>query len=299
MKARCIFLLACVLPLIALSGQEEDLLSLVEQEEQTQYITGTFKTNRIVHGHSIETTPGGVLDVKIFHRFGRLNTGFFELFGLDNAMVRLGAAYGITDRFTLGIGRSSFRDIYDGFLKFKLLRQSTGKKKMPISLVGLVSLEATALKNNPNPDGGVASRFAYTYQLMMARKFGDNFSLQIMPTLVHRNLVEFDEQNDVLALGFAARQKITNRIAATVEYYYVPGNQLPTRESEENEFHNSLSIGFDIETGGHVFQLHFTNSTSMVHRGFIPETDGQWADGDIHFGFNISRVFTLKKPDLE
>ena len=284
---------------LSLLAQEEDLLSLVEQEQRTEYITGTFKTNRIVHGHSIENTPGGVLDIKIFHRFGTLNTGFFELFGLDNAMVRLGASYGISDRLAIGIGRSSFRDIYDGWVKYKFLRQSEGKRVMPFSLAGLVATEVSAVRNNTDPEGRLSSRFSYTYQLLAARKFSENFSLQLMPTLVHRNLVESNEENDIFALGVAARHKLSKRVALTVEYYYVPGDQLPSGEEGRQAFHNSLSVGFDIETGGHVFQLHFTNSTAMVHRGFIAETEGQWGDGDIHFGFNISRVFTIVKPDLE
>ncbi|MCO6492413.1 MAG: hypothetical protein J5I98_28610 [Phaeodactylibacter sp.] len=297
MKKHCFLTLLLFTPLFFLSAQENDLLSLIDEEERTEYVTAAFKTNRVIHGHSIENTAGGVLDVKIAHRFGRLNTGFFEFYGLDNAMARIGADYGITDQLTVGLGRNGFLNTFDGFLKYKFLRQSTGKKNMPVSAALLGTLEFRATKENPDPEGQASSRFAYTYQLLVGRKFSQSFSLQLMPTLVHRNLVDFNEQNDVFAIGLGARQKITKRVALTLEYYYVPGDQLPS--DDINRYYNSLAIGFDIETGGHVFQLHFTNSTSMVHRGFITETTGNWADGDIHFGFNIARVFTIDKPEIK
>lgn len=297
MKKNCLLLSLLLTPLFFLSAQEGDLLSLIDEEERTEYVTAAFKTNRVIHGHSIENTAGGVLDVKIAHRFGMLNTGFFEFYGLDNAMARIGADYGITDQLTVGLGRNGFLNTFDGFLKYKFLQQSTGKKNMPISAALLGTLEFRATKENPDPEGQASSRFAYTYQLLVGRKFSQAFSLQLMPTLVHRNLVGFNEQNDVFAIGLGARQKITKRVALTLEYYYVPGDQLPS--DDINRYYNSLAIGFDIETGGHVFQLHFTNSTSMIHRGFITETTGNWADGDIHFGFNIARVFTIDKPEIK
>lgn len=297
MKKHCLLFSLLFTPLFFLSAQEGDLLSLIDEEERTEYVTAAFKTNRVIHGHSIENTAGGVLDVKIAHRFGRLNTGFFEFYGLDNAMARIGADYGITDQLTVGLGRNGFLNTFDGFLKYKFLRQSTGKKNMPVSAALLGTLEFRATKENPDPEGQASSRFAYTYQLLVGRKFSQAFSLQLMPTLVHRNLVDFNEQNDVFAIGLGARQKITKRVALTLEYYYVPGDQLPS--DNINRYYNSLAIGFDIETGGHVFQLHFTNSTSMIHRGFITETTGNWADGDIHFGFNIARVFTINKPEIK
>lgn len=297
MKKRCLLFSLLFVSTSLLTAQEDGLLSLVEEEERTEYITGAFKTNRVIHGHSIENTAGGVLDVKIAHRFGRLNSGFFSFYGLDDAMARIGADYGITDQLTIGIGRNGFLNTFDGFAKYKFLRQSAGKREMPLSAAFLATIAARGTKVNPDPENQASSRLAYTYQLLLGRKFNRNFSMQLMPTLVHRNLVDFNEENDVYALGIGARQKITKRIAVTLEYYYVPGDQLPS--DDVSNFYNSLAIGFDIETGGHVFQLHFTNSTSMIHRGFITETTGNWADGDIHFGFNIARVFTIDKPEIK
>ena len=270
-------------------GQDTDLLSLLGNDDVTEYATAAFKTNRVINLHSLESTAGGVFDFKINHRFGFINGGPYEFFGLDNAMMRLGFDYGITDQLTVGIGRSSFQKSFDGFLKYKILRQSTGKKVMPVTLAVLASSSLNSVKwADPTRDNYFSSRLFYTYQLIVGRKFSDRLSLQLSPTLVHRNLVATRaEKNDVYALGAAGRIKLTNRLAINAEYIYVLPDQLGP------DYHNSLSLGVDIETGGHVFQLHFTNSTSMIEKGFITETVGQWEKGGIHFGFNVSRVFTI------
>lgn len=283
-----LFFMATVNSLFA----QDDLLSLLGDEEPvTEYVKSSFKTSRVINLHSLESPAGGVLDVKISHRFGFVSGGISELFGLDVGTIRIGADYGITDRWTVGFGRSNFQKTYDGFLKYKLMRQSTGAKKMPITLAGLSGMAIQTLPwQNPDRDNHFSSRLYYTFQLIAGRKFSDKFSFQISPTLVHRNLVgTASESNDVISVGFALRQKISKRVAINAEYIYLLPDQLAPG------YRSSLSIGFDIETGGHVFQLHFTNSTSMIEKGYIAETVGDWTDGDVHFGFNISRVFNLKK----
>lgn len=273
----------------------QDLLSLLGTEETTDYTTATFKSTRVINMHSNEQAAGGVLDFRISHRFGYLNTGPSEFFGLDGATIRLGLEYGISDRIMVGFGRSSFNKTLDGFAKVKILRQSTGKRKMPVSLSAFTSMIVeTAKWRYPERTNYFSSRLKYTYQLIVTRKFSEKLSLQLTPTVVHRNLVAtLDEAHDVYALGAGGRYKLTRRTSVNAEYFYVPEGQLAPN------YRNSLSLGFDIETGGHVFQLHFTNSTSMVEPGFITETVGDWTNGDIHFGFNVSRVFTIrekKKP---
>lgn len=284
----CFF--CCCFGLTAYS--QDDLLDLLGEEETIDYATAAFKTNRVINLHSLESTSAGVLDIKISHRFGMLNRGAYDLFGLDNATIRIGGDYGITDRITVGIGRSSYEKTLDGFVKYKFLRQSSGKRVMPITAALFASTAVQGLRwANPDRDNYFSSRLTYTYQLILGRKFSDNFSLQFSPTVVHRNLVKFSiEENDVYAAAMATRIKLTKRMAINAEYVYVlPDQLLPG-------YRNSLSIGFDIETGGHVFQLHFTNSTSMIEKGFVTETSGDWLDGGIHFGFNVSRVFTVSKP---
>jgi len=279
----------------SLLSQEDDLLSLLGEEETIDYTNASFKTNRVINLHSLESTAKGVLDFKIGHRFGTLNGGFYELFGFDNASIRLGFDYGLTDALTIGIGRSGFQKTYDGFIKYKFLRQSTGKRKMPLTVGVLLTSAIQTLKwADPDRDNFFSSRLYYTSQLIIGRKFNESFSLQLSPTMVHRNLVATNaEKNDVYALGTAARIKITKRLALNAEYIYL----LPDQVS--SDVTNSLSVGVDIETGGHVFQLHLTNSTSMIEKGFITETTNSWSDGGIHFGFNVSRVFTVKRRKID
>jgi hypothetical protein len=272
------------------------LLSILEKEleqskDMTVYTTATFKTTRLINGHTVENVGKGVLDVKISHRFGNINEGGYELFGLDRATMRMGFDYGITKNIMIGVGRSTFQKTYDGFIKVKILRQSKGKKNMPVTLSYLPTIALKTIHyQDPTINNRFGSRLSYTHQLIIGRKFSDKTSLQLMPTFIHQNLVLLaSESNDMFAIGIGGRQKLTKRISINAEYYYqLPGTRLQGTS-------NSLSVGFDIETGGHVFQLHFTNSQGMNEGTFIADTKGKWDKGDILFGFNISRVFTIKK----
>lgn len=267
---------------------QDDLLASLE-EEQADEVTlaeATFKGTRLINGHSIETRKKGVMDFMISHRFGTIDGGTYELFGLDQASIRIGLEYAVTDRLYFGLGRSSFEKTYDGFVKYRLLRQSTGKKSMPLSVTWLSSVAIKTLKN-PEQDLSFKDKLANTNQLLVARKFDNGISLQIMPTWVHRNLIEEDDlTNDVFALGVGGRIKFSQRVALCAEYYY-------QFEHLNEGTTNAIAIGFDIETGGHVFQLQFTNATAMVPKGFITETTNDFFDGEIHFGFNISRTFQV------
>jgi hypothetical protein len=283
-----------------LRAQDQDLLALLGEEKSVEYATASFKTNRVINGHSIENTAAGVLDFKISHRFSPVRQGLYDIFGLDGATIRFGLDYGITNRLMVGAGRNSREKIYDGFVKYKILRQCSGAKNIPVTLTYLADAQIKSVKfADPSRDNKFTDRVYYTHQLLIGRKFGDRLSLQLMPTLVHRNLTTSPkDKNDVYAMGVAGRFKLSKRVALNAEYYYVPDGQIAT------SYVNSLSLGLDIETGGHVFQLHFTNSPDMTYKGFITETQEQWFfqgnDGQlmsgIRFGFNVSRVFTVVKP---
>lgn len=271
--------------------------SLTKQNNAAnKYVLATFKTTRLINGHTLETTQAGVLDLKVTHRFGTLNQKFYNLFGLDYASMRIGLDYGITNRLSIGAGRSTGGKIdgdkdYDGFLKYRLLWQ-TEDNRMPISLTVLSSLIYNTVRNTSDTIKRHASdRFYYANQILIGRKFGDAFSLQLMPTMVHYNIVPTpDIPNDLFSVGAAVRIRLTARSSLNLEYYYqLPGHKLPGTS-------NSFGIGYEIETGGHVFQLQFTNSTGMTERSFITGTTNKWEDGGVHFGFNISRVFAIKKP---
>ena len=268
------------------------LLSLIESDDEINYTKYSFKTNRIINLHSLESTAMGVMDIKISHRFGTVDEGFYNLFGLDVATQRIGIDYGITDQLTVGVNRNSVKKAFDGFLKYKFLRQSTGKRNMPITAAIMTSAAVETQKwDNPDRDNHFSSRLYYTTQLIVGRKFNDYFTLELVPTYVHRNLIKTaNEKNDVYALGVGGRIRLTRRMTFNAEYVYVLPNQLAPN------FKNSLSVGLDIETGGHVFQLHFTNSTSMSEYGFITQTENNWGKNAVRFGFNVSRVFTLWDP---
>lgn len=274
---------------------QDDLLDLLEQETQneetTEYAYATFKATRIINGHSVETTSAGNLNFVIAHRFGKINEGWYEFWGLDNATMRIGLEYGIKDWLNIGIGRSTFLKTLDGYGKIRLVRQSTGAKKFPISAVLFSNIAMNGMKwPEPDRENYLSSRLSFASQILLARKFSNSFSLQLTPSYVHRNFVETKEdQNDVFALGFGGRLKLTNRLSINAEYFY----QFPGVNADK--YYNSVAFGIDIETGGHVFQFQITNSKGMVEEYFIANTTGNFLDGDIYFGFNINRVFTLKK----
>ncbi len=273
-----------------LIGDESSMLDGLEDSEP-DFETNTFKGNRLINSHSIEMLAKANMDYRISHRFGTLDQGAYNLYGLDQAFQRMSFSFGLTDLINVEIGRSSVNKVYDATLKWKMMRQAKGDKKRPLSIVYAANMAVQTLKNtnvNFSPFY-FSNRLYYTHQLLIARKFNDKISLQLMPTIVHRNLVDsIQYKNTVLSFGFGGRYKITRKFALTGEYFYVLPNQI-----SKYAYHNSFSLGCDIETGGHVFQLHFTNSTGMNEKGFITETTNSWIKNQIHFGFNISRVFYI------
>lgn len=266
---------------------QDDLLQMLEKEldDKPLPVTNTFKGSRIVNGHSVETRSKGELEFLIMHRFGRINSGAHNFFGLDQAFIRLGLEYGISDRLGIGFGRSSFDKSFDAYIKDKILQQTAGGSPVTMTLLTGMAIKTTPKKEDL-PEITFVDRLAYVNQLLIARKLNNNLSLQLMPTLVHRNSVDQDiEKNTLFATGIGGRYKVSKSVAITTEYYY------RVNPHQNSEAKNPLAIGVDIETGGHVFQLHFTNAWGMIERAVIAETIGDYFSGDINFGFNISRTF--------
>jgi hypothetical protein len=278
--------------LIQQSVQGQSLLDLLEEDEpEVEYVNAIFKSTRVINGHSIEMLSPGALDFRILHRFGSVNRGYQDLFGLDQASMRMGFDYGITKHLSVGIGRSTLRKELDGFIKYRLIAQQKGKRKIPLSVVLVSGITMNGLPwDDSSRVNYFTSRLAYYHQVMLGRKFNDIFSFQLSPTMVHRNLVATPEdEHDIYALGVGGRLKLTKRVAFMLDYFYVL-NPIDAGVSK-----NPLSIGFDIETGGHVFQLHFSNSQGMNERAFILDTNTSWLTGEIRFGFNLSRMFQIKR----
>jgi hypothetical protein len=277
----------------AVYAQEDSLMDMLNEDpsKDKEPVTAAFMGTHIINGQSVENPGKRILQFCIGHRFEAFNSNsdniFYNFFGLDAATIRIGLDYGITDRFTVGIGRSSIQKTYDHFFKFKLLRQTEGI--MPVTVVVYCNMAiATADKSNQNRNIEFSHRLSYTNQVLIARKFSKKLSLQLSPTYIHRNVVATPEdENVVFAVGTGGRYKIFKRVSFNAEYFYLlPGNT-------SDNFSNSFAAGFDIETGGHVFQLHLTNSMGLIESQFIPQTAGDWKK-TLRFGFNISRVFSFK-----
>jgi len=266
---------------------QDDLMQLLNDDLNFK-ISSTFKGVKIVNSQSVELVNKGDLLFLIQHRFGTLNSGAYNLYGLDNAQVRFGLDYGLNDWSSIGLGRSSFLKTIDANAKIKLVSQSKGEDFFPFSIVWYSSafFKQAIWKDMRADDYLFSDQMSYVQQVLVARKINSALSLQLSPTLVHKNIVNQGDDNDLMSVGFGARHKLTSRISLNAEYFLQLGKESSI---------NPLSLGVDIETGGHVFQLHLSNSAAMFERAFIHETNGKWSNGDIYFGFNISRVFTLKK----
>jgi opacity protein-like surface antigen len=290
------FILTAVFQLMFSFGlfAQEDLMNILEKNipEKNDYTVATFFSTRILDGHSVELMPAGQLDLRISHRFGMLNQGLYNLFGIDQINnVRFGLEYGFLDRIMAGIGRSLYEKTYDAFGKFNILRQSTGSETKPLTLSAVASVAIRSQDYGTNVS--FATRTAYVAQILAAKRFSQKLSLQISPSFVHHNLLATTvDSHNLFAIGAGGKLSLTKRISFNAEYYY----RFNKKTYENQKTYDPLTLGFDIYTGGHVFQLMLTNSISTIEKAFIGETTERWRNGGIHLGFNISRVFTLKKP---
>jgi len=282
---KCLYSLFFFISLSSLS--QDNLASFLDPIDiNSNERSRTFFSTRIVNVHSVDVYNPGALDLRISHRFGPISDGLYQLFGLDQATIRIGLEYGLSEKIMVGLGRSTYKKNYDGFFKYAIMRQSKTKNiPFSISYFSSISLESIRKTQDDYPFLG---RLNYCNQLLIASKLSSKISVQLMPTLIHKNMVENSQfNNNTFLLGSGFRYKFSNLLALNMEYHYILNNSIEDR-------YNSFSIGIDLETGGHVFQLHFTNSLSMYEVGFLTETFKSWLDGGIHFGFNISREFILR-----
>ncbi|WP_044401611.1 DUF5777 family beta-barrel protein [Lacinutrix sp. Hel_I_90] len=278
-----VYLLIFLIPIVLLA--QNDLLSEISSEVEEDYKSAAFKGLKIVNFESTKMVSANEMYFVVSHRFGSIETGFKDFFGLDQAVTRLNLIYGISDGINIGVSRSSFRKIYESSLKMRLIREKKGG--FPFTVVSSNNiLINTSLDDQILPGLKFKNRLGYTMQLLLSKKFNKDFSLQLMPTFFHDNYVDIDEQhNSQYVIGIGGRHKLTKRWSINLDY------GLHMNRAEYSPFVNPLSIGFDLETGGHVFQLHFTNAQPMNTNGFLGQATGDWGKGDIFFGFNLSRVF--------
>ena len=292
-KIISLIIIFCLHDLI--KAQETDLLKLVEDDKKKKEIVkNAFKSTRVINGQSMEFLRAGTMDFRILHRFGQLDQGYKNFFGLDQASMRLGFDFGITNNLMAGVGRSTFKKELDAFVKYAPFLQSAGSRSFPVTFALVAGITMNGLEwSDSTRKNYFSSRLAYYFQTIIGRKISEGFSLQLTPTLIHKNIVHLEiDPNDIYSLGVGGRLKVSKRIAFTCDYFYV-FNPL-----SDNKYHNPMSVGIDIETGGHVFQLHFSNATGMNEPTFLTETTDNWSKGEVRFGFNLSRVFQLKKRKL-
>ncbi len=279
---------------VSLNGQ--DLMMMLDSVSQVnttkEFIQGTFKTVRLINGYTSEIAEKKDLVFSISHRFNPVNEGFYEFFGLDQSQIRFGFEYGLSDRIDIGIGRGNMSKLYDGFVKVKLFKQSKGTKSFPFTITLMEGMAVKTEKfTDPSRDYPWSSRLYYTHELFISRKFNQHFAAQVVPAIIHRNMViHNEEQNIVPAIGLGANYTINKWLSVSGEYYYlIPGY---TADHQSNSF----ALGVELESGGgHVFQIHLSNSHGMTDKSFVAETTGKWTEGDIQIGFNIIRVFHIKK----
>jgi len=293
-KRKFVVFILCLIAFSRSHAQDNSLLNMLNDSlaahPKKTYAAASFKGEYIINTQTTQSMAAGNLNFVIQHRFGQLNSGAYNFFGLDNATLRLGFDYGITNDLEVGVGRSSYLKTFDGFVKYKLLKQTEGPQ-MPVSVSVLGTITNYTQQEPTETYLNANYRTAYSAQLLIARKFTEGISFQVTPTYLHYNLVPtVADKNDVFALGLGGRVKFTKRMAIDAEYDIVPTGQVVS-----TSVHNYLSLGWDIETGGHVFQLVFSNSQSMLSTQYLTQTTGTWGKGDIYFGFNLTRNFILKK----
>jgi hypothetical protein len=287
----------------------EKFLPNATSDKDTVPVYATFKASKIINARSNEIVKKGELDVIISHRFGDIgghNGGFKTLYGTDNSTdIKMEFDYGISNRLAVGISRSkgatAIRQLLETNLKYKLLEQ-TEKSRIPIGVTLFGNAVVTTMGSNVNdkvPDhfDTFSDRWSFVGQMILTRKFNRSLSLALLPTFVHYNRVGFGDSNDTYALGAGVRAKLTKRMAFIADYFYTFHNKRRKDFFERNglPFYNPLAAGFEIETGGHVFQITFMNSTALLENQFVPYTTSSWEKGEFRWGFSITRPFSFKK----
>ena len=276
-----LILLLFLFPLLTYS--QDDLLSGVDAPITKEKVTSAFKALKIVNLESTKLAAKGDLYFVVAHRFGSIKDGFEGFYGLDNANTQIKFIYGLTPGINISAARSEFA--YDFATKYMLLPQI--KDGFPVTIAGFNSLSINnTLKESLYPKLEFKNRLTYVAQLLISRKLSEKLSLEIVPSFFHENFVLDPEQsNSQYAIGFGGRYKFAKRWSLNMDY------AAHLNRASNSIYKNPLSIGFDLETGGHVFQMHFTSSQAIDEAGYLGRTTGDWIKGDIFFGFNLARVF--------
>lgn len=285
------YLLSCLLVFFAIghASAQDDLLNQLDtvKSKEKEIEVSAFKGLQIGNMQSTKLAAKGEWYMLVSHRFGDLKEGFDNFFGLDNALTKIGGIYGVTNWLTLSASRHTYNKLYELTAKYKMANQEVDG--FPVTIVGYNTMDInSALKTSEFPNLKSTDRLAFTTQLLVSRKFNEKFSLEVAPIYVHKNLYDdVLEQKDLFLVGAGARYKIAKRMSVNLEY----AARVSLPEEFVSPYHNPLTLGLDIETGGHVFQLVLSNSQPMNDVAVFSNTSGDWNGGSIYFGFNMYRSF--------
>ena len=273
-------------------NSQDDLLEDLESNlsMEAPYTDSVFKGLKIINIESTKLAEKGALYFIVAHRFGSIENGFEDFFGLDIAVTKLQLVYGVNEWMNVGLARSSYQRTYGLHTKMRFLRQQQEGIPFTLGFYGITTVN-TLLDKAFLPNLEFNQRLTHTAQLMISRKWNEKLSLQLSPTYMHENLTTINTQDNgqfILAMG--GRYKLSNRVSFNLDY------GLHTNRSDEATYRNTFSVGVEMETGGHVFQFQLTNSMGLNEAQFISNTTNQWNNAGIRLGFNLSRVFTIVKP---
>ncbi len=287
MRTGCFLILVILISNVNAQTKDDPFDQLGDWDDTPSLAIKTFRSTKIVNMPSVEIPYQGELIFNIGHRFGNVRSGIYEMFGLDLATIRLGFDYGINSWLGAGVGRSTFEKTYDAYLKFRIVTQE-GRTDSPFSLTYYISASQATIRDfYPPGKDNFSGRLSLVQSLMLSRKFSENISLQLNPIFLRSNyLAEIQGAANNLFMGLATRIRLTPMTHLNMEYIFEMVDS-----GVDNT--NPLSLGFDIETGGHVFQLFFSNTQGIFDKAYLVNTNGSWHDGDIFFGFTITRIFYL------
>ncbi len=287
MRTNCLLIFLLFFSSLNAQTKDDPFDQLGDWDDNQSLAIKTFRSTKIVNMPSVEIPYQGELIFNIGHRFGNVRSGIYEMFGLDLATIRLGFDYGINSWLGAGVGRSTFEKTYDAYLKFRIVTQEA-RTDSPVSLTYYISASQATIRDFYPPEkDNFSGRLSLVQSLMLSRKFSENISLQLNPVFLRSNyLTEIQGPANNLFMGFATRIRLTPMTHLNMEYI------LEMVDSGVDNT-NPLSLGFDIETGGHVFQLFFSNTQGIFDKAYLVNTTGSWLDGDIFFGFTITRIFYL------
>jgi hypothetical protein len=292
MAARKILTLAISLLFILGVQAQDDLEAMLldEMEEPVEYTFGTFLSTNLLNNQSTELLNKYGLNFRISHKFGSFTSGANKSFGFDDSNSLIAFDYAIADWWNIGLGRATLNESLNGYTKFRLLRQSTGAKTMPVSCVVLLSANyKTQTFDDEERDKNWTDRLEYTSQLLIARKFGNLISAQLSPTYIHRNLVNTkNDLNDIYALGLGASIKVEKRLRVNLEYFLVQKHDTPNLK-----YYDPLSLGVCYQTSRHAFEVFVTNANGITENHYIANTTHNFWKGEVRVGFNISTIFSL------